>query len=204
MIGTVTCDNFELEDSQVAISNTSQLLKLLAITNGYLELSYIKQHKLITKLIVADNQFTLNYALADNMIIPKAGEYIGDDSYNITADLDNESINAIVRAKSALADSDTVVFKPHTGADGDLQLEMEFGGNIEHSNKVSFYIPNIKTKDLPSNFKAHYNSDLIKEIMYCNKDVAGGKMVINLDGIMSLVFESGNLKSEYFLVAKEL
>jgi hypothetical protein len=29
-------------------------------------------------------------------------------------------------------------------------------------------------------------------------------MVINLDGIMSLVFESGNLKSEYFLVAKEI
>jgi len=204
MIGTVTCDNFELEDSQVAISNTSQLLKLLAITNGYLELSYIKQHRLITKLIVADNQFTLNYALADNMIIPKAGEYIGDGVYNIEATLDNESINAIIKAKSALADTDTVVFKPFINADSDLQLEMLFGGNIEYSNKVSFYLPDITTNNLPNEFKAHYNSNLIKEIMYCNKDVANCVMGINLEGIMKLTFDNGNIKSEYYVIAKEL
>jgi hypothetical protein len=204
MIGTVTCDNFELEDSQVAISNTSQLLKLLAITNGYLELSYIKQHKLITKLIVADIQFTLNYALADNMIIPKAGEYIGDGVYNIEATLDNESINAIIKAKSALADTDTVVFKPFINADSDLQLEMLFGGNIEYSNKVSFYLPDITTNNLPNEFKAHYNSNLIKEIMYCNKDVANCVMGINLEGIMRLAFDNGSIKSEYYVIAKEL
>ena len=138
------------------------------------------------------------------MIIPKAGEYVGDENYNIEADIDNESINAIVKAKSALSDSDTVVFKPYTNNDNELQVEMEFGGNIEHANKVSFYIPNIKTTNLPDNFKAHYDSNMIKEIMYCNKDVSSGRMSINLDGIMRLSFENGDLKSEYYLVAKEL
>jgi len=204
MIGTVICDDFELEDATISISNTSQLLKLLSITNGYLDLSYIRQHKLITKLIVADNQFTLNYALADNMIIPKAGEYVGDGVYNIEATLDNESINAIIKAKSALADTDTVVFKPFINADGDLQLEMMFGGNIEYSNKVSFYLPDITTNNLPNEFKAHYNSNLIKEIMYCNKDVANCTMEINLDGIMRLAFDNGSIKSEYYVIAKEL
>ena len=204
MIGTVTCDDFELEDATISISNTSQLLKLLSIINGYLDLSYIRQHKLITKLIVADNQFTLNYALADNMIIPKAGEYVGDGVYNIEATLDNESINAIIKAKSALADTDTVVFKPFINADGDLQLEMMFGGNIEYSNKVSFYLPDITTNNLPNEFKAHYNSNLIKEIMYCNKDVANCTMEINLDGIMRLAFDNGSIKSEYYVIAKEL
>ena len=112
MLGVVKCDDFELEDSSIGISNTTQLNKLLGITNGYLNLEYQKQHKMITKLIVSDNQFTLNYALADLMIIPKSGEYIGDDQYNIEATLDNESINAIVKAKSALAETDTVVFQP--------------------------------------------------------------------------------------------
>ena len=204
MIGVVTHEGFELEDSTVGISNTTQLNKLIAITNGYLSLEYFKQHKLITKLIIADNQFTLNYALADTMIIPKAGEYVGDGQYNIEATLDNESINAIVKAKSALADTDTVVFKPFINADSELQLEMLFGGNIEHSNKVSFYLPDITTNNLPAEFKAHYNSNLIKEIMYCNKDVANCTMGINLDGVMRLYFDNGNLKSEYYLVAKEL
>jgi hypothetical protein len=203
MIGVVTYDNIDLEDSSIGISNTTQLNKLLAITNGPLSLEYIKQHKYITKLIIADNQFTLNYALADNMIIPKAGEYVGDDVYNIEATLDNESINAIVRAKSALADTDTVVFKPFINADNELQLEMLFGGNIEHANKVSFYLPDIRTKNLPNDFKVHYNSDMIKEIMYCNKDVAKCVMGINLDGIMKLYFDNGSLQSEYFIVAKE-
>jgi hypothetical protein len=203
MIGTVTYDGIELEDSVIGISSTSQLNKLIGITNGYLKLEYIKQHKYITKLIILDNQFTLNYALADTMIIPKPGEYIGDGVYNITADLDNESINAIVKAKSSLADSDTVVFKPFTNDDGDLQLEMQFGGNIEYSNKVSFYLPNIQTNNLPHNFQSHYYSDTVKEIMYCNKDVTGGKMSINLNGIMKLEFNSGNLKSEYYIIQKE-
>ena len=203
MIGNVTYDGIELEDSIIGISSTSQLNKLIGITNGYLKLEYVKQHKLVTKLIILDNQFTLNYALADTMIIPKPGEYIGDGVYNITADLDNESINAIVKAKSSLADSDTVVFKPFTNDDGDLQLEMQFGGNIEYSNKVSFYLPNIQTNNLPYNFQAHYYSDTVKEIMYCNKDVAGGKMSINLDGVMKLEFDNGNLKSEYYIIQKE-
>jgi hypothetical protein len=137
------------------------------------------------------------------MIIPKPGEYIGDGIYNITADLDNESINAIVKAKSSLADSDTVVFKPFTNDDGDLQLEMQFGGNIEYSNKVSFYLPNIQTNNLPHNFQSNYYSDTVKEIMYCNKDVTGGKMSINLNGIIKLEFNSGNLKSEYYIIQKE-
>jgi hypothetical protein len=204
MLGVVTHSNFDIEDSTIGISNTTQLNKLLAITNGYLDLKYNKINKLITKLIISDNQFTLNYAVADVMIIPKAGEYVGDDNYNIDAEIDNESINAIVKAKSALADSDTVVFKPYTNNDGELQVEMEFGGNIEHANKVSFYIPNIRTHQLLDNFKAHYDSNMIKEIMYCNKDVSSGRMSINLEGIMRLSFESENLKSEYFVVAKEL
>lgn len=203
MIGNVTCDNFSLEDSSIGISNTTQLLKLLSITNGPLSLEYVKQHKLITKLIVADNQFTLNYALADTMIIPPAGEYIGNDDYNIVATLDNESINSIVRAKSSLAETDTVVFKPFTNADNEQQVEMLFGGNIEYSNKVSFYLPNVQFHNIPLNFKLNYDSNMIKEIMYCNKEVARCVMGISLEGVMKLAFDNGNIKSEYYIIAKD-
>jgi len=109
-----------------------------------------------------------------------------------------------VRAKSALADTDTVVFKPFTNADGDLQLEMVFGGNIEYSNKVSFYLPDIETHDLPNDFKVNYDSNMIKEIMYCNKDMARGTISINLEGIMKLEFENDSLKSTYYVVSKEI
>ena len=166
MIGRVEFNEMPLEDSTIAISNTTQLNKLIGITNGYL--------------------------LGD------AGEW------NIEAPLDNESINAIVKAKSALAESETVVIKPYENADGEFQIEMQFGGNVEHANKVSFYIPGAETTDLPDNFKEHYNSNMIKEIMYCNKDMVGGTISINLEGIMKLEFQNDSVKSTYYLVSKEI
>ena len=48
MIGRVEFQGMPLEDSTIAISNTSQLNKLIGITNGYLELSYVKINKFIT------------------------------------------------------------------------------------------------------------------------------------------------------------
>ena len=47
MIGKVEFKGISLEDSTIAINNTSQLNKLLSITNGFLELSYVKMNKFI-------------------------------------------------------------------------------------------------------------------------------------------------------------
>jgi len=204
LLGRVDYKGFPLEDSMVAFSNTTQLTKLIAITNGYLNLEYTKQNKHITKLVIADNQYTLDYALADLLLIPKAGELAGEFSYTVTADMDNESIAAIVKAKQALTDTNTVVLKNSPNDDGEDRLELCFGGNIKHSNKVSFYLPdvNIQTPE----FIEHYDSNMIKEIMYCNKDMASGKMSLCLQPNhehMKLEFENDNLKSTYYLVSKE-
>jgi phenylalanine-4-hydroxylase len=45
---------------------------------------------------------------------------------------------------------------------------------------------------------------MIKEIMYCNKDMVGGSISINLEGIMKLEFENDSVKSIYYLVSKEI
>jgi len=201
MIGEVEFSGFPLEDSTIAISNTTQLNKLIAITNGYLNLEYKKQHQLITKLIIADNQYTLDYSLADLMIVPATGKLTIDPNFTETAIVDNESIAAIVKAKQALADTDTVLIQPNPNDDGEPRLELKFAGNIEHSNKVSFYLSDVDLSE--AEYKEHYNSNMLKEIMYCNKDMVSGKMSIDLEGIMKLEFEGKNIKSTYYLVAKE-
>jgi len=204
LLGKIEYKNFPLEDSTVAFSKTSQLNKLIAITNGYLNLEYFKQHKLITKLIIADNQYTLDYSLTKLEYIPKDVELADDFPYTATAEIDNESIAAIVKAKQALTDTDTVVIKNSPDADGEDRLELCFGGNIQQSNKVSFYLPdvNIQTPD----FNEHYDSNLLKEIMYCNKDMASGTMGLCFQEEaehMKLEFEKDTLKSTYYIVAKE-
>ena len=201
MIGNLEYKNFPLEDATIAISDTTQLSKLVGITNGYLNLEFVKQNKLPIQLIIADNQYTLNYALADLMLFAEAGQLEQEPEYDVIAELDNESITAIVKAKQALVDTNTVVIRSSPNDDGEDRLEMCFAGNIAFSNKVSFYLNEIemKTPDLDE----HYDSNMIKEIMYANKDMPQGKMSVSSEGIMNLEFEDEKIKSIYYIVAKE-
>lgn len=204
LLGSIEYKGFPLEDSTIAFSKTSYLTKLISITNGYLNLEYVKDYKLITKLMIADNQYTLDYSLADLGLVPEPMKLADDFQYDVTSNVDNESITAIVKAKQAVTDTNTVVLLNTPNDDGEDRLELCFGGNLPHSNKVSFYLPDVDIQ-YPE-FREHYNSDLLKEIMYCNKDMASGKMSLCFREDaehMKLEFENEKIKSTYILVAKE-
>ena len=201
MIGNLEYKNFPLEDATIAISDTTQLSKLVGITNGYLNLEFVKQNKLPIQLIIADNQYTLNYALADLMLFAEAGQMKEEPEYDVIAELDNESITAIVKAKQALVDTNTVVLRSSPNDDGEDRLEMCFAGNIAFSNKVSFYLNEVEMKNQDLN--ENYDSNMIKEIMYANKDMPYGRMSVSAKGLMKLEFEDEKIKSTYYTVAKE-
>lgn len=202
MVGEIYHDKIGLEKSSFGISNTTQLLKLLSITHGDVLLSFIKNNKIFSKLIIADDQFTVNYSLADILTIPKAGSYNGPNEWDIAMDLTNETITALIKAKSALAESSTVMFKPFTSLDGDPQLELTFGGDVEYANKVSYYI-NIKQK-VDKDFELAFSSDLLKEILNCNKESNEAKMFVNLEGLLKLYFKTEKTTSTYYLVKKDV
>jgi len=201
MIGNLEYKDFPLEDATIAISDTTQLSKLVGITNGYLNLEFVKQNKLPIQLIIADNQYTLNYALADLMLFAEAGQLEQEPEYDVIAELDNESITAIVKAKQALVDTNTVVLRSSPNDDGEDRLEMCFAGNIAFSNKVSFYLNEVEMKNQDLN--ENYDSNMIKEIMYANKDMPQGRMSVSAEGLMKLEFEDEKIKSTYYTVAKE-
>lgn len=202
MIGEINHLNFDLEKSSIGINNTSQLLKLINITNGDLLLTLIKTQK----LIIADNQYTVNYTLADLQTIPKTGAYNGSEEYDLEIEIDKEIIAALIKAKSALDDSNTVLIKPFISLDGNsLQLELIFGGDIEYSNKVSYFLTNIfQNKNTPQDFSIGFNSDILKEILVANKESDKAKIFINLEGLIKFEFESPNLKTKYYLVKKDV
>jgi hypothetical protein len=202
MIGEISHDNFKLENSSFGISNTSQLLKLINITAGEVLLSFIKNNKIFNKLIIADQQFTVNYSLADILTIPKTGAYNGSSEFEIELELTNEIISALIKAKSALVESSTVVVNPYSSLDGDPQLELTFGGDIEYANKVSYYL-NIN-KNTNQDFELAFNSDLLKEILSCNKDATESKMYVNLEGLIKLEFKTDKTTSTYYIVKKDV
>lgn len=204
MLGEITYNNIPLPDSSVGISNTSQLLKLIGITSGDVLLNYVINGKVPSKLIISDTQFEVNYTLADLLTIPKSGEYNGSQEYNLEVELNNEIVSALVKAKSALPESSTVMLGPSLNTDGEFQLELIFGGDIEYANKVSYFLPNVKQQDVPSSFSLGFNSDLLKEILNVNKDFDKAKLYVNLEGLMKLEFNSNNTNNVYYIVKKDI
>lgn len=200
MIGSVSCDNFDVEPMDIGVSNTSQLIKLLQVTNEDLELNFIKQNKVYTKLNISDKQFNVSYTLADLMIIPKPAT-ADNIEFIVEFPLINTDINALIKAKNALPDSETVVIS-HDALDGN-KIKLEFGGDIEYANKVLYNINISNEADIDFNLDSLYNSNIIKEILSNNKDTDYATMSLNPEGIMKLSFQKENITSVYYLVAKE-
>jgi hypothetical protein len=197
LIGTVTHNNFPLPESEVGINDTTQLDKLVSITSGDLALDYIKDRSIYTKLLISDNQYNLNYSLSDAFIIPKSGKYTGPEEYNIETSLTDEVVTALIKAKNALSNSESVVVTP-----GLLGLEFIFGGDVEYANKVSYSIQNLEN-NTGNNFELVYNSSLLKEVLVANKGMESGSIHVNANGLMKLSFNHKNFTSVYYLVAKE-
>ena len=133
MIGKIEYNNFKLSDNSIAIYNTSQLNKLLSTTVGELILE-IKGHK----LNISDSQYSITYALADTLLVPKVANIDEPSKYDIELDLTDEHIHALIKAKGAVSDTDHVIIQNGMSVDNEPTLEFIIGDDIEHSNKITY------------------------------------------------------------------
>ena len=198
VIGSVSCKNFQLENSKLAIYDTKKLSSLINICNGDLLLELEKNNAIYTKLKISDLNFNLNYALSDPLLIGKVGEVTIPD-WVVELDLTSEDIDNIIRAKSALSQIDNMLVTTTTNLDGEDVVEFVFGDESGHNNKITYQIKgDIKEKDI----KLTFNSDTFKTILHANKDMEGGKMYLSSMGLIQLDFELDVISSRYFMVRK--
>ena len=198
VIGNVTCNNFELEDSDLAIYDTKKLQSLISICNGDLLLELEKLEKMNKKLKISDMNFNLNYALSDPLLIGKVGE-IKPQEWVVKLNLTPEDIDNLIRAKSALSGIDNMLITTTTNLDGENVCEFVFGDESGHNNKITYQIQgDIQQQDL----KIPFNSDIFKTIFQSNKDMDGGILLLSSMGLMKLEFNSDDISSEYFVLRK--
>ena len=198
VIGKVTCKDFELEDSNLAIYDTKKLNSLISICNGDLLLELEKRNAIYTKLKISDLNFNLNYALSDPLLIGKVGE-VNEAEWVVKLDLTQEDVVNIIKAKSALAQIDNMLVTTTTNLDGENVVEFVFGDESGHNKKITYQVlGDVKETDL----KLPFNSDTFKTILQANKDMDGGQLLLSSMGLMRLNFDLDNISSNYFMVRK--
>jgi hypothetical protein len=198
-IGKVESNNFDLEDSELGIHNTSQLNKLIKITSGDLLVEVEKRNNIPAKLLISDQFFNLAYTLGDPVLFDKVGEVKEPENYQAVIEIGDEDINNFSKANDALQDNDNVIVNTKVDITDQKVISFSFGDITAHTNKVEYNIPCDYTGELQS---IPFNSKLIQTILRANKSGEKALMSINEGGLMKLEFSDRELKSLYYILRK--
>jgi hypothetical protein len=200
LVGVLEAPGITLPDCEFGVYDTSQLLKLIGITDHFLTLDVEVNKGIASKLLIADNEYNLEYALADTMLTPSVPS-IDEPTYTMVADVNAEFIAKFLKAKKALG---TDIFIIEQGKDHEDKDAMKFtlGGVDKHTNKVNFTlqttlssVPGVQLKFPIAEFG---------EILAANKEPLTGVLSVSEDGLLKIEFtnEEG-VKATYLLVGRE-
>ena len=158
-----------------------------------------KQHKVSTKLLIEDSNFSLQYSLADPFIIQTTPK-IEEPEYEIAFKIDSEFIMRFSKAKGALGSNARDVFRisTTTNDEGNKQVKFILGEPTSHSNKVEFTAE--ATFDSLSDKNVPFNSAYVKDILNANKeDIVEAKGYLSTQGLLKLEFTTENGTAVYYL-----
>ena len=199
MVGLIKASAFELEDCEIAIYSTSQLYKLVNITDKFVTLDLLVEHKTPTKLLIADLNYNLEYSLANLMMVGDAS-LKEEPEYEYEFKIDREFIDKFVKAKKALSTSN-ISIEVEYNEEANKEVKFTLGDNNNYSNKIEFITPATKMEIPSSTFM--YNAEYLKEIFETNKDIKSGTCYLSEQGLMKINIQTENIESFYYLLAKE-
>lgn len=205
MIGRINVWDFPLnQDGTLAIFNTSQLNRLLNVLAGDLMLDAEKTKSVLTKLNIQDAKASINYSLADPLMIQKVGEVDENVNWQVNATLENEDFHTFVRAASSIQGNEIVTLNPTQDIVGSTVLQFTFGERMEFSNKVEFHVAAKFEDNVREDNKIPFNSEMLREIFNAHKTSDECQMSFVDDGLLRLIFrsEDENIDSMYFVVRK--
>ena len=201
LAGSIEAPEFDIDDCTLGIYDTNKLLKLVNITNQFLQLEVETKNGTSTKLSIADNEYDLVYHLADLRMMPTETMVLDETqiSFDYSFDIDNDFIERYNKAKKALG-SDEVKVQALINDSGDKGIYFTIGGKTSHDNKVAFQT-STSTFETPSP-EFLYNADYLLEIFANNKG-ANGTGYFDENGILKLEFtDEKEIKALYYLPPK--
>jgi hypothetical protein len=201
LAGSVEAPDFDIDDCTLGIYDTNKLLKLVNITNQFIQLEVETKNGTSTKLSIADNEYDLVYHLADLRMMPMETMVLDETqiSFDYSFVIDSEFIERYNKAKKALG-SDEVKVQALINDSDDKGIYFTLGGKTSHDNKVAFQT-STSTFEVPSP-EFLYNADYLLEIFATNKGTEGVGY-FDENGILKLEFtDEKSTKALYYLPPK--
>jgi len=197
LVGKVTSPNFDLEDVDLGIYNTSQFNKLVKIMDSTVVLGLTKSpYGTPIELTLADNQYDLNYYLSDLMLIESVPNINEPTDYDTTSKIEPNFITMFANAKKALGDVKQFTVQTET-KDGETSLLIIIGDGNSYANKIKFKTP---CESMFGLNEIPFPADVMMELLKANEEADSGTIQISQEGLMKVSFKEESIESIYYLV----
>ena len=198
LVGKVISPNFDLDDTDLGIYNTSQFNKLVKIMDNTVVLGLTKSpYGTPLELTLADNQYNLNYYLSDLMLIESVPAINEPASYDAEANIDSDFISKFANAKKALGDVKQFTIKDELNSENMKDLVIVIGDGNGYANKIKFKTP---CESMFGLNEIPFPADVMMELLKANEEADSGTIQISQEGLMKVSFKEESIESVYYLV----
>lgn len=191
LLGVVKLNDFQMQDCELGIYNTSQLQKMLSVVGNSIDLKLKMVEERAIGLTITDNDVALNYMLADLDVIPKAPKLKATPEATTRIKITNDFIMKFIKAKNALSDAE------HFTVISNTITQIILGHSDNNSNRINI---NVSAESDSNMEPISFNADYLKEILAANKDNEEGLMEVSSDGLAVLTFKNKEYASKYYMV----
>jgi hypothetical protein len=196
VLGTVSVDNFDFDESTIGVYNTNTLKSLLGVLGSDISLNLKKVEEKPVSLSISSDTTTVQYQLADLSVIPNVPDLKQLPKFGIEIEMDGNFIDKFIKAKSALSEVDNFTIVTEKG-----KLKIVIGYSNINTNRVELVVNDKYDADVKAiSFSAKY----FKEILSANKEANKATLKVSTDGLAHVEFAVDGFTSSYYLVEVSL
>tara|TARA_Y100000592_G_scaffold79587_1_gene125534 strand:+ start:1834 stop:2556 length:723 start_codon:yes stop_codon:yes gene_type:complete len=194
LLGNVKVKNLKLENSNIGVYQTDQLVKLLGVLGDDISLDLKKFDEKVTSLKVKNGSVSFDYVLSDLSVIAEPPALKKLPEFDTQIKLDNHFIETFIKGKSALSDVDS--FTILTNKEGNL--EVVIGYSSMNTNRI-----NIPVESVSNNLSESisFNANLFKEVLSANRECTSAVLEVSNEGLARVNFKVDDYDTNYYIVA---
>tara|TARA_B100000287_G_C20572012_1_gene756949 strand:+ start:546 stop:1265 length:720 start_codon:yes stop_codon:yes gene_type:complete len=195
LMGTVTVDNLQMDDGDVGVYTTDQLVKLLGVLGEDVTMDVSRAGDKAYSLKVKNGVVSIDYTLSDLSVIPDPPQLKRLPDFQTQIKVDSSFIDTFIKGKSALSEAETF-----TIVNGNRGPEVIIGFSSTNSNRVNIPVE-VTSNGLTDNIS--FNANLFRDVLSANKECTSATLEVSNDGLARINFKVDDYDSTYYVVATQ-
>ena len=195
LMGNVKVQNLQMDNGDVGVYTTDQLIKLLGVLGEDVTLDVSRFGDKAVTLKVKNGVVSIDYTLSDLSVIPDPPQLKRLPDFQTQIKVDSSFIDTFIKGKSALSEAETfTIVNGHSGP------EVVIGYASTNTNRVN--IP-VETTSNGLTDNVSFNANLFRDVLSANKECTSATLEVSTEGLARVNFKVDDYDSTYYVVAMQ-